>query len=100
MQRSVFVRLQAPQGEPAAQRALVAPCRGWEEEVPGGRRPNSDDVSERGLLTAVYTWVFQLFGETLEKVLPSLVKQAFDIRRRVRAVGAREERQHGHTWLV
>ena len=51
------------------------------------------------ILTPMYNWLFLVFGEALGKALPSLVKQAFDIRRRVRAGAAREERQHGHTWL-
>jgi hypothetical protein len=44
-------------------------------------------------------WLFLVFGEALGKALPSLVEQAFAIRRRVRAAVARGETQHGHTWL-
>ena len=51
------------------------------------------------VLTPTYNWLFQLFGEVQGKALPSLGEETFDIRHRVRAVAAREERQHGHTWL-
>jgi hypothetical protein len=58
------------------------------------------EVGSGVLLTPMYNWLFQLFGEALGKALPPLIEQAFDIRRRVRAVAAREQSQHGHTWLV
>jgi hypothetical protein len=51
------------------------------------------------VFTPMYTWLILVFGEAQGKALPSLVEQAFDTRRRVRAAAARGETQHGHTWL-
>ncbi len=72
-----------------------------ERRVNLGERSRGESIGQMGgqNYLGAKLRLFQLFGEALGKALLSLVKQALDIRRRVRAVVAREERQHGHTWL-
>ncbi len=90
-----------PQTEelPPAFRRLDEVCAAGYTGRKRGEVVRTRTVESFALLTPVYNWLFQLFGEALGKTLPSLVEQASDIRRRVRAVAARGESQHGHTWL-